>query len=324
MKKQRNILALTSTDNMLMFSQYFSDNEVQWQQEAEAFGLPYRIEFYEEWVPVEQFSLFVDAIAKKTSDEVLGLKVGIHSSKSLVDLHPELFAGDKAIETLVRLILEHSSMISRHVIYWIEQLDGHWCLCLRSSIKPHFPGSAQIEWFRAGLIISMCRKILGKTWQPRHLYLTTDERQGKPNEAFFKQTTFNYNHRFCAIELPLGESFTPYSLANSRTRNHLEEIELLAQTYAHIPTFSADWLASLFGITRKTLYRHLASHGKTFREIKEEARFNSAKMLLSSTDYSVDQISYQMGYSDLANFERAFKRWSGVTAARYRKDNQQE
>jgi len=39
---------------------------------------------------------------------------------------------------------------------------------------------------------------------------------------------------------------------------------------------------------------------------------------LSQSQGSIKQLSYQLGYVDVANFRRAFKRWQGTTPSEYR------
>ena len=41
--------------------------------------------------------------------------------------------------------------------------------------------------------------------------------------------------------------------------------------------------------------------------------------LLGEPSRPVDEIASVLGYSDAANFTRAFKKWAGVTPSRYRK-----
>ena len=54
--------------------------------------------------------------------------------------------------------------------------------------------------------------------------------------------------------------------------------------------------------------------------IVDEVRYRHATSLLSRTDYSLEQIADELGYSDVANFSRAFKRWSGRSPSNWRKD----
>jgi AraC-like DNA-binding protein len=57
-----------------------------------------------------------------------------------------------------------------------------------------------------------------------------------------------------------------------------------------------------------------------FKDEKEKVRHQKAKKLLEQTDLSVQEISWQVGYSDLSNFNRAFKKWANSTAPQYRRN----
>ncbi len=70
----------------------------------------------------------------------------------------------------------------------------------------------------------------------------------------------------------------------------------------------------------RTLKRQLAAEGTSFSTIVDEVRYRRATSLLSRTDYSLEQIADELGYSDVANFSRAFKRWSGRSPSNWRKD----
>ena len=42
---------------------------------------------------------------------------------------------------------------------------------------------------------------------------------------------------------------------------------------------------------------------------------------LMSGHMSVQEIAYTLGYTDMANFRRAFKRWESITPSAYRSRN---
>lgn len=58
--------------------------------------------------------------------------------------------------------------------------------------------------------------------------------------------------------------------------------------------------------------------GKTFSEYVTEKRMESAIELLRSTDQSIEQICYQVGYSSRKQFYRHFRAYTGVTPKQYR------
>ena len=319
MDKARS-LALTSADNMLMFIEYFQEHHIAWQQEAEQFGLPLDLYLHKQWIPIESFSLFVNAMQLKLRDEALGAKIGFASGPSFCLYKADDLDFDKTLESLLLSMMNNSAQMSRHVSYWIDVIDKKWCLCHRGNIKPSFPGYAQIEWFRVSLLITILRRFLGLNWLPSKIYMMTHPHQGGSSEALLRPCKLSYSHNFSAIELPLPRDFKPFSYS-IKTHKNMEEITLLAETYAHLPIFSAEWLASLFGITRRTLHRYLQEHNCNFREVKEAARYKIAREVVTETSDSIETIAFNLGYSDIANFNRAFKSWSGITPVAFRRTN---
>lgn len=44
---------------------------------------------------------------------------------------------------------------------------------------------------------------------------------------------------------------------------------------------------------------------------------------LQSSHLSIQEISFNLGYADMANFRRAFKRWESVSPAKFRRAYQE-
>jgi len=81
---------------------------------------------------------------------------------------------------------------------------------------------------------------------------------------------------------------------------------------------SLQLTARVFRLTPRTLHRRLVSEGTSFRELTEEIRHTLAVEHLKAGHFSIEEVAYTLGYSDLANFRRAFKRWEGVAPSEYR------
>ena len=62
--------------------------------------------------------------------------------------------------------------------------------------------------------------------------------------------------------------------------------------------------ARLFHMTPRTLHRRLLDEGTSFRAILEEVRHKLAVEHVKSGRFSIEEIAYKLGYSDLANFRR--------------------
>jgi AraC-like DNA-binding protein len=68
----------------------------------------------------------------------------------------------------------------------------------------------------------------------------------------------------------------------------------------------------------RTLKRKLAEHGTTFSTIRDEMRRQRALLLLDNRGLSIGEVAQKLGYSELPNFTRAFRKWTGVTPLAYR------
>lgn len=62
--------------------------------------------------------------------------------------------------------------------------------------------------------------------------------------------------------------------------------------------------------------------GKGAKDYLQGRRFSEATMLLTSSDLSVKEIAYRVGFEDPAYFSRAFKKWSESTPLTYRQEHQ--
>ncbi|KVE36685.1 AraC family transcriptional regulator [Burkholderia sp. TSV86] len=76
---------------------------------------------------------------------------------------------------------------------------------------------------------------------------------------------------------------------------------------------SLDQIARELHLSERTLKRKLSDCGTTYSALLDEIRLRDALRLLEGTQLSVDEIAARVGYTDRANFSRAFKRWTGTT-----------
>lgn len=79
------------------------------------------------------------------------------------------------------------------------------------------------------------------------------------------------------------------------------------------PTLSLPDAARRLSVSSRTLKRRLAEQGTTFSTLIDDARRRRALLLLEDRRLTIDAIAMHLGYSDTANFTRAFKRWTGQT-----------
>jgi AraC-like DNA-binding protein len=72
-------------------------------------------------------------------------------------------------------------------------------------------------------------------------------------------------------------------------------------------------VACSLGLSVRSLRRRLAAEGRTYDSIVNDALASIAKHLLRDKQHTVQEVAYEMRFSDTAAFHRAFKRWTGMT-----------
>jgi AraC-type DNA-binding domain-containing proteins len=82
--------------------------------------------------------------------------------------------------------------------------------------------------------------------------------------------------------------------------------------------------AEAAGLTIRTLQRRLQETGYSYSDLLEEVRLQQALRLLRETDAKLVDVALDLGYTDAANFSRAFRRWTGVTPQRVRMAGNQQ
>lgn len=93
---------------------------------------------------------------------------------------------------------------------------------------------------------------------------------------------------------------------NFAERNNNKNVKL--KDAAKLVFWSPKYLSRIF--KEKT--------GRGFSEYKLEIKMRKAKELLDSTEYTIEQISCDIGYENVESFIRMFKKLNGMTTTEYR------
>lgn len=103
-------------------------------------------------------------------------------------------------------------------------------------------------------------------------------------------------------------------------RQHASELEsndIILQVYKTLDDMpsltdvSGQSIAAKMLISMRTLNRRLAEVGTSYRGVVEKYKLEKALQLLNQPSVNMTEIAFQLGFSDLSTFSRAFKRWTG-------------
>jgi AraC-like DNA-binding protein len=79
--------------------------------------------------------------------------------------------------------------------------------------------------------------------------------------------------------------------------------------------------AEMSGMSARSLQRRLHESRLDFGQLVEDARFDSARRMLGDPEVKIVEVAAELGYTDSANFTRAFRRWSGVPPREFRRSH---
>ncbi|MED5431064.1 MAG: AraC family transcriptional regulator [Pseudomonadota bacterium] len=131
------------------------------------------------------------------------------------------------------------------------------------------------------------------------------------------------------LDLPLRDADPEmHKLARSRMQravtqyhardNLLEQVRLEIQKRLQQGVPQLEPIAEQLGIKPWTLRRQLRAENTDFSSLLEDERRRLACDWLLHSERSVNQIALDLGYSEQSAFNRAFKRWFGMTPVNYR------
>ncbi|MGJ8669426.1 MAG: helix-turn-helix domain-containing protein [Oceanococcus sp.] len=87
---------------------------------------------------------------------------------------------------------------------------------------------------------------------------------------------------------------------------------------------SLSELAHTLNLSTRTLDRHLKREGSGYRELLQNARLQRAKARLAEGSVAITIIAHELGYTDAANFTRAFRTLTGLSPSKYRTAEQKK
>ena len=175
------------------------------------------------------------------------------------------------------------------------------------------------------------RELCDADWNPTEVFLPhSAPADVAPFQHFFR-SRLRFDSNFAAIRFP--ETWMAHRVAGAdpaslrRARAQVDaagKATLLEAVHRSLRTFllhgkgSGADVAQALAMHRRTLNRRLREEGTTFQVVIDRVRFAVAKELLENAALPLPRIAAALGYSEVASFIRAFRRWTGTTPGAWR------
>jgi AraC-like DNA-binding protein len=179
---------------------------------------------------------------------------------------------------------------------------------------------------------NIMRELWGSRWAPEEVHFSRTRPADVGAYRRFFRAPCRFDRERTAIFFPTALLNEPMPEANPEQLRRLEQQaqtvgkgELLPRLHRALRILllsgrvSAQEVAALLFLHRRTLSRRLQDQGTNFQHVLDEIRFETACQLLDNTQLPLTDIAAFLGYSESSAFTRAFRRWCGVAPSRRRR-----
>lgn len=185
------------------------------------------------------------------------------------------------------------------------------------------------------IVLMMCRASCGADFSPLRVQMLrkTPADPGAyarlfraPIEYGANTNAFLFSRQVADTTLPTGnaelarandkvitEYLVRFDRGSIKRRVELKLLEQLSSGHA-----SQETIAKALHMSSRTLQRKLKEEGTTYKDLLDETRRYLAAQYVRESRLSVSEITFLLGFSEPANFSRAFKRWTGRSPSDYR------
>lgn len=273
-------------------------------------------------IPAQAVVRLLERSAQASGCRTLGLRMAEGrllanlGSASLLILHqPSLRHSLKALR-------EFRSRINSTLVLTLDEQDGE--ALLREDLVLAVPEPAvQAHELGLGVLIRLCRAVLGESWSPRLVCLTSPPPDAADLAPFRRllRCDLQFAAEFNALTFPAndldrsGALAAPGMAAHARSlldavgrgaaRTTREQVEGLIHLLLPAGRASIQACAASQGLTVRTLQRRLGEEGAVFSELLNAARKQLCVQYLANPRLRITDVAEMLGYGSIA----AFSRW---------------
>jgi AraC-like DNA-binding protein len=219
----------------------------------------------------------------------------------------------------------------------IESSCDNYKLIIRGRRMIVEPIDVSVDAVLAMLLI-MCRSAYGANFRLRQVTIMHD--RPATSECFEElfQAPVEFSQPENALWMDPGMVQEPLATANPelvRINNRIVtdylaqldradiEMRVRSKLIEHLPGGHANEsdIASSINVSQRSLQRKLREQGVSFSQLVENTRRELGLQYVRDPQHSFNEIAFLLGFTEPANFSRAFKRWYGKTPTEFRQNS---
>ena len=282
-------------------------------------------------VPLRNAFRFGEYACSSLQSEHLGLYVGEASSLEDLGSYGHTLGQANTIGDYLQTGIDHYNTLNIGERLWMSSHPAELRLNCASLCNQGL-GAYQSQLCILVLTVATVRKATGSNWCPCEVGLAYKSREPFPSVDTFAHSRIvqGGDHSYITIprellKMPLPQS-TGSSACISEQPSSPLPTDFIGLVMAQLDAFSAgnrdlhiDSIAESLDMSRRTLQRSIDREARlTYKELLTRYRMERAAQRLAIEENSVTEIALELGYTDTANFSRAFRRHTGLSPSAFR------
>lgn len=222
-----------------------------------------------------------------------------------------------------------ANQVNSSVAAYLEVRDALAVFGERRRFKPSVK-PAQNDGYMIALAISILRRAIGRRLEPKQVTLIMSDTKVVPRELddfqllkgdwMGSRVSFPSEWLSYPVESPsFDKEMQRAASAKKPEIDFLEGFRGLLLQNVDKQKLNSRTAADLVAMPVRKLARRLGVLGTDISSELGRAKMLYSKEQLQSTDRSIEEVSAAIGYTDPANFSRAFRRETGLSPTSYRK-----
>ena len=258
-----------------------------------------------------------------------GFRAGQQLDFSILGEFGEVLLRQPSLKVALEVFLKSISNETLQIQFGLAK-QGEYTWWMMSGTHNAPCGQEVIELYDLAFMCKLVKTSAGRHWRPPSVQLQCESLPEGLDAKEISSGTIRFSSTVTAIAIPDALMAAPMihycSSAVADIRPHdpeRPETDFATSLRLYLAGYldeglTVDDCAEMLDMSQRTLQRRLAEHDTSFNQLLDQARFDYAKILLLNQSINVTDIGYELGYSDPANFTRAFRRWAGVTPRQHR------
>ena len=185
------------------------------------------------------------------------------------------------------------------------------------------------DGFTIAFLVTLIRRSVGEMWDGTRVIAKVCDPAVVPDEYLGIKTattdtfgpSISFPTKWLIQSQPgknLGGIIEPATAVLPPSGRFINALRVTIQPHIHEFDLGADRVASICGLSKRTLARRLQTRGTSLREELQSLRMSRAEKTLSGTDLRISEVALMVGYANPTVFSRAYKRWTGMSPRQYR------